>query len=177
MERKSERTRASRSGIKILNDEKLQATPLIPAASSEPMAPPKQFKMSIAKSKSEKVQQKKMDHYLLQTVKGENDAEGYDGETIDFIYTDNHGEEVFGGPSGEITETLHLSGNEDDENEHENMSDIRTEEIVEHVCGKCYRSFKRFTVSTALLYPYNFIVSVILCLLLGIKKTLGLLSL
>lgn len=92
-------------------------------------------------------QPNKMDHYVMQTVKLEPNAVGKHAETeetIDFVLTasDNDHQPTL---SGEITEELHLDngdGDGDDDEDSENSSE-RPQEIIEHVCGKCFRTFRR----------------------------------
>lgn len=134
--------RQSTSGIKILNDEKiLTPSPVkIPVMTSVPLSPPKQITLSIAKPKVMK--QNNMDHYVLKTFKGEQNAEGLEeGETIDFVLTENNEEDQQTKCSGEITEELHLSDDDQD-----STFTGSTHEIVEHVCGKCYKTFRRLKV-------------------------------
>ncbi|XP_061393391.1 protein suppressor of hairy wing [Musca vetustissima] len=134
---------AKNEGIKILNDKQIKppVPPKPTATTSVPMSPPKQITLSIAQSKTppSALKQKKMDHYLMNLVKGEKDADGDgdDNESIDFILTENI-EGRTTGHTGEILEELHLS---DDDEEMETAS--RTQEIVEHVCGKCFKTFRR----------------------------------
>uniref|UniRef100_A0A1I8MM40 C2H2-type domain-containing protein n=1 Tax=Musca domestica TaxID=7370 RepID=A0A1I8MM40_MUSDO len=126
-------------GIKILNDKQIKPPVPAPPVKSVAMSPPKQIRLSIAQSKTPPtaLKQKKMDHYLMNLVKGEKDAEGgEDNETIDFVLTENV-EAGTTGHSGEILEELQLS----DDEEMETAS--RTQEIVEHVCGKCFKTFRR----------------------------------
>ncbi|KAI8123113.1 protein suppressor of hairy wing [Lucilia cuprina] len=136
-------TRNSSTGIKILNDEKITpVVPLkIPVMTSVPLSPPKQMTLSIAKPKKA-MKQRNMDHYVMKTVKGEKNTDTgmEESETIDFILADNNDDELVTKPSGEITEELHLS---DDDDEHEMTFTGSTQEIVEHVCGKCYKTFRR----------------------------------
>lgn len=139
-------------GVKILNDKKKKVPSLplqLPVMTSVPLSPPKQITLSIAKPKKPVTKEKKMDHYLMQTIKGEKNAEGVEGpETIDFILTDNNEDDDGNGgitkPSGEITEELRLT----DEEEHDGAQggNEKTEEIVEHVCGKCFKTFRRLRV-------------------------------
>lgn len=130
-------TRRSSSGVKILNDEKISAPLALPVMTSVPLSPTKQITLSIAKPKA--LKQKNMDHYVLKTVKGEQNSEGLDeGETIDFILTENNEEDQGTKCSGEITEELHLSDDDQD-----SAFTGSTQEIVEHVCGKCYKTFRR----------------------------------
>ncbi|KAL9892164.1 protein suppressor of hairy wing-like isoform X1 [Glossina fuscipes] len=137
-------------GVKILNDKKKKVPslqlPFMTSVPSVPLSPPKQITLSIAKPKKPVSKEKKMDHYLMQTIKGEKNAEGVEGpETIDFILTDNNEDDDGSGgitkPSGEITEELRLT----DEEEHDGVQggNEKTEEIVEHVCGKCFKTFRR----------------------------------
>ncbi|XP_073818181.1 suppressor of Hairy wing [Musca autumnalis] len=129
-------------GIKILNDEQFKTpAPKTPkVVTSVQMSPPKQITLSIAKAKTPAttLKQKKMDHYLMNMVKGEKDAEdGEEHETIDFVLNENI-EDTTTGHTGEILEELQIS-DEDDEMD----TASRTQEIVEHVCGKCFKTFRR----------------------------------
>ncbi|XP_065354147.1 protein suppressor of hairy wing [Calliphora vicina] len=134
-------SRRSSSGIKILNDEKITAlVPLkIPVMTSVPLSPPKQITLSIAKPKKA-LKQKNMDHYVMKTVKGEKHTDNglEESETIDFILAESNEDEV-SKRSEEITEELHLS----DDDDRESTFTGSTHEIVEHVCGKCYKTFRR----------------------------------
>lgn len=134
----------SNSGVKILNDEKI-TTPIpfkIPVMTSVPLSPPKQITLSIAKPKKE-MKQQNMDHYVMKTVKGEKNSDTgvEESETIDFVLADNNEEEL-SKPSGEITEELHLS----DDDDRDSTFTASTQEIVEHVCGKCFKTFRRIKV-------------------------------
>lgn len=138
-DKKGAPSKAPSAGIKILNDKTIKpAAPPTPAVTSVPLSPPKQVTMSIAKPKV--LKQKNMDHYVMKTVKGEKhtDTGVEESETIDFILADNEEEEE-GKPTGEITEELHLSDDDDDIGS--------TQEIVEHVCGKCFKTFRKINVS------------------------------
>lgn len=129
--------------IKILNDKKSTPAPA--------MSPTKQITL-VAKQKPKKsspsgiaaLKQKKMDHYLMHTVKGEKNAEGMEEvETIDFVLTEDNDDGSTTKPSGEILEELHLS---DEEAISDDDAMSRTQEIVEHVCGKCFKTFRRLKV-------------------------------
>uniref|UniRef100_A0A1I8NTK1 C2H2-type domain-containing protein n=1 Tax=Stomoxys calcitrans TaxID=35570 RepID=A0A1I8NTK1_STOCA len=128
--------------IKILNENQTPAAPVtvVPVVTSVPLSPTKQMTLGIAKPKAPApaMKQKRMDHYLVHTVKGEKNAEGgEESETINFILTENDDEAGTTKPSGEILEEVQIS---DDENDAQSE---RTQEIVEHVCGKCFKTFRR----------------------------------
>lgn len=136
---KNKKVSTSKASIKILNEETIKPTVTpTPAVTSVPLSPPKQMTLSIAKPKV--LKQKNMDHYVMKTVKGEKhtDTGVEESETIDFILADNE-EDAEGKPTGEITEELHLSDDDDDIGS--------TQEIVEHVCGKCFKTFRKINVS------------------------------
>lgn len=89
-------------------------------------------------------QQKDMDHYVMQTVKVEPSEGKNPTETIDFVLapTDSDNQPKF---SAEITEELSLSDDNDDDEDDDgdDISGTSKQEIIEHVCGKCFRTFRR----------------------------------
>lgn len=143
-EKTETQTKQSRNnGIIILNEENIK--PIAEGTSvlkSVALSPPNQITLSMAKPKSEKkLSQKKMDHYVVQTIKGEKNAEGEEeGESINFILTENNEDEEITEPSGEIVEEMQFSDGDEQPDEDEPT------EIVEHVCGKCYKTFRRLKV-------------------------------
>ncbi|KAH8301301.1 hypothetical protein KR018_000267 [Drosophila ironensis] len=138
------------SPVKILNEKRIT-----PAATStiEPT------KIKAAPSK-----RNKMDHYVLQAVKSEtsksvaqakDDANGEDEATIAFILGDD--DEVMPASLSRSNGQEIIMTEEDDEEEEDDDDDKgetttrntsigsqgAIKEIVEHVCGKCYKTFRR----------------------------------
>ncbi|KAH8408013.1 hypothetical protein KR222_010721, partial [Zaprionus bogoriensis] len=136
--------------VKILN-EKRTATSATP--------------VETAKIKTSPNKKKKMDHYVLQAIKSENSSkadnsntstiEVEDEDTIDFILAENDDIEL-GASKGNDDEFV-VSGVEEDDDDDEDGDDTLGEgsvnrtsgtnsdlkEMVEHVCGKCYKTFRR----------------------------------
>ncbi|XP_030381784.1 protein suppressor of hairy wing isoform X2 [Scaptodrosophila lebanonensis] len=135
----SNKTIPNTATVKILNDKRIvsAATPI-----------------ETTKIKTPPTRKKKMDHYVLHAVKGENNKADTtcsvivddDDDTIDFILAEeniNNKDQA----SEPVAEELTVSEEEDEDGEEgeprssANSSDIK--EIVEHVCGKCYKTFRR----------------------------------
>ncbi|XP_075145738.1 suppressor of Hairy wing [Haematobia irritans] len=132
--------------INLINEKQTPKSEVVPVmtAISVPLCPTNTNQMNMAFSKPKvspsSLKQKKMDHYLMHTVKGEQNAEDDGEETINFILTENTDVGTTK-PSGEILEEVQLSDDADDD-EVDAQSE-RTQEIVEHVCGKCFKTFRR----------------------------------
>ncbi|KAM8706967.1 hypothetical protein ACLKA7_011126 [Drosophila subpalustris] len=114
-----------------------------------------------AKIKTSPSKKKKMDHYVLQAIKSEGSKaenkttsiEIEDEDTIDFILAENDDIELGAAKANE--DELVVSGVEEDDDEDDEEalgegSPNRTtgtngdlKEMVEHVCGKCYKTFRR----------------------------------
>ncbi|XP_032576213.1 protein suppressor of hairy wing [Drosophila sechellia] len=134
------------STVKILNEKK---TPSATVTAVE-----------TAKMKASPSKKKKMEHYVLQAVKSENTKADTtvtvvteEDDTIDFILADdeevvpgriesNNGQEIV---VTEDDEDLGEDGDEDGEDSSGkgNSGQTKIKEIVEHVCGKCYKTFRR----------------------------------
>lgn len=138
--------------VKILNEKRAA-----PAASTP---------VETAKIKTSPSKKKKMDHYVLQAIKSENSAkvdnktsstiEVEDEDTIDFILAENDDIELAPSKGGNDDEFV-VSGVEEDDDEDDDGDDTLGEgsvnrtsgtnsdlkEMVEHVCGKCYKTFRR----------------------------------
>lgn len=134
--------------VKILNEKR-----------SAPATTP----VEMAKIKTSPSKKKKMDHYVLQAIKSENSAkvdnnkaiEVEDEDTIDFILAENDDIEL--ATSKENDDEFVVSGVEEDDDDDEDGDDTMGEssvnrtsgtnsdlkEMVEHVCGKCYKTFRR----------------------------------
>lgn len=126
--------------FKILNDEKIMPSK-IPVMTSVPLSSTKQITLSIAKPKKQ-LKQKNTDHYVMKTVKEEKSTDTgiEESETIDFILAENSDEEL-AKKDDEITAELHLSDDDQD-----STFTGATQEVVEHVCGKCFKTFRRLRV-------------------------------
>ncbi|XP_016975487.1 protein suppressor of hairy wing [Drosophila rhopaloa] len=135
-------TTPAASTVKILNDKRA------PSATATAV--------ETAKIKTSPSKRKKMDHYVLQAVKTENSkvvttAIEEDEDTIAFILAED--EEVVPGRIEETNgqEIVVTEGDEDEEDGDEDGEDSKgisthvgkIKEIVEHVCGKCYKTFRR----------------------------------
>ncbi|KAH8382627.1 hypothetical protein KR009_004417 [Drosophila setifemur] len=132
------------SSVKILN-EKRTAPPTI---------------VETTKIKTSPTKKKKMDHYVLQAVKSENNksvstssaAPSVEHEdTIAFILADDD-EVVPASINQSNGEEIVVTDEEEDDEEADgeptkgsagNTSQGSMKEIVEHVCGKCYKTFRR----------------------------------
>ncbi|XP_055906531.1 protein suppressor of hairy wing [Eupeodes corollae] len=84
------------------------------------------------------------EHYVLTEFK--NDDEEQENE-INFVLSDNFNVASEGeGPVAECTEEIQIEedaeGNEVDNDDDLDAMVVRTQEIVEHVCGKCFKSFR-----------------------------------
>lgn len=119
--------------VKILND---RASKRSKPASTESSPPLKHVKLSIGKSKITVESNDDMDHYVLKTIKDEASLEG--GETIAFVLNEEPKDVT--SAAGEVAEELQISEEEADD------TDGKTD-VMEHVCGKCYKTFRRFSVS------------------------------
>jgi len=133
------------STVKILNEKR------VPSATVTAL--------ETAKIKTSPNKRKKMEHYVLQAVKTENSkadttvtvATEEDEETIAYILADD--EEVVPGRiedtnGQEIVVTEEEDddkeeGDEDGDGEGNSSHGTKIKEIVEHVCGKCYKTFRR----------------------------------
>ncbi|XP_017047137.2 protein suppressor of hairy wing [Drosophila ficusphila] len=135
------------STVKILNDKR------IPSATVT--------SVETAKIKTSPSKKKKMEHYVLQAVKTENSKDttssvvvsDEDEETIAFILADD--EEVVPGRIAKTNgQEIVVDEEEEDEEDGEEDGDDspvkgstnqvgKIKEIVEHVCGKCYKTFRR----------------------------------
>lgn len=143
-------------GVKILNEKRIT-----PSAAA----------METAKIKTSPSKKKKMDHYVLQAIKSENSKADNttsvvvveDDDTIDFILADDDVE--LGDAAKENGEEFVVSGVEDDDDDEDdddeddedgsgggasgakrksgNNNNNELKEMVEHVCGKCYKTFRR----------------------------------
>ncbi|XP_044250013.1 protein suppressor of hairy wing [Drosophila takahashii] len=138
-------TKATASTVKILNEKRLPSATVTA--------------VETAKIKTSPSKRKKMEHYVLQAVKTENSkadttvtvATAEDEETIAYILADD--EEVVPGriqdTNGqeivvtEEDEDDKEDGEEDAEGEGNSSHGAKIKEIVEHVCGKCYKTFRR----------------------------------
>lgn len=131
--------------VKILNEKR-----------SAPAATP----VEMAKIKTPPSKKKKMDHYVLQAIKSENSAkvdnskttiEVEDDDTIDFILAENDDIELAGSKDNEFVVSSVEEDDDDDNKDSMGESSVnRTsgtnsdlKEMVEHVCGKCYKTFRR----------------------------------
>jgi len=112
-----------------------------------------------AKIKTSPSKKKKMDHYVLQAIKSENSKadnissiEAEDDDTIDFILAEN--DDIDLGAAKANDDEFVVSGVEEDDDDDDDAlgegSPNRTsgtngelKEMVEHVCGKCYKTFRR----------------------------------
>ncbi|KAH8359408.1 hypothetical protein KR093_006519, partial [Drosophila rubida] len=117
-----------------------------------------------AKIKTSPSKKKKMDHYVLQAIKSENSSSKADNntsssgvvedeeDTIDFILAENDEIELAAAKAND--DEFVVSGIEEDDDDDEdalieggstrtsgNNSELK--EMVEHVCGKCYKTFRR----------------------------------
>ncbi|XP_017076716.2 LOW QUALITY PROTEIN: protein suppressor of hairy wing [Drosophila eugracilis] len=140
-------TNTSTSTVKILNEKR---TPSATVTAVEDV-----------KIKTSPSKRKKMEHYVLQAVKTENSKADTtvtavaeeDDDTIAFILADD--EEVVPGRIDNTNgqEIVVTEGEEDLEEDGEddgeessgkgNSTQTKIKEIVEHVCGKCYKTFRR----------------------------------
>ncbi|XP_037728806.1 protein suppressor of hairy wing [Drosophila subpulchrella] len=133
------------STVKILNEKR------IPSATVTAL--------ETAKIKTSPNKRKKMEHYVLQAVKTENSkadttvtvATEEDEETIAYILADD--EEVVPGRIEDTNGQEIVVTEEEDDDKEEGDDDgdgegnsshgTKIKEIVEHVCGKCYKTFRR----------------------------------
>ncbi|XP_054725584.1 protein suppressor of hairy wing [Anastrepha obliqua] len=121
------------SAVKILNE---RASKRSKPVSSESSTPAKHVKLSIGNSNTGE-NKTDMDHYVLKTIKDEENVEG--GETIAFVLSDQNEKQKDGTNAvGEVAEELQISEEEADDTDGKN-------DMVEHVCGKCYKTFRRFS--------------------------------
>ncbi|XP_017023768.1 protein suppressor of hairy wing [Drosophila kikkawai] len=142
-------TTASSTSVKILNVKRPASTNVIT---------PLETKIRASPSKKQK-----SDHYVLQAVKLENSkqqavttahraatSENEETETIAFILADD--DEVVPGTLERTNgqEEIVVTENDEEEEEEEGGDADKDEagkggmkEIVEHVCGKCYKTFRR----------------------------------
>ncbi|XP_017849830.1 protein suppressor of hairy wing [Drosophila busckii] len=139
------------SAVKILNDKRTVSTTA---------------KVSTTKLKPSPNKKKKMDHYVLQAIKSEGSKADSntttvtvdDDDTIDFIITENDEIEIV--PEKATDDEFVVSGVDEESDEEEDDDNSVTldkvkanktaggltndiKEIVEHVCGKCYKTFRR----------------------------------
>ncbi|EDV94611.1 GH22065 [Drosophila grimshawi] len=139
------------AGVKILNEKRI-------APASTPV--------ETTKIKTSPGKKKKMDHYVLQAIKSENSKLDNtttssveiedDDDTIDFILADD---DVELGAAKENDDEFVVSGVEEDDDDDDDEDEGTAEgtgttnrnagnnselkEILEHVCGKCYKTFRR----------------------------------
>ncbi|XP_064549479.1 protein suppressor of hairy wing [Drosophila montana] len=170
-----------RTSIKILNNNNnndeaqsstkggdRRATPKTASTSvkilNEKRSAPASTAVETAKIKTSPSKKKKMDHYVLQAIKSENNkAENTtsvvvveDEDTIDFILADDDVE--LGAGAKENGEEFVVSGVDEDEDDDDDddeddgvveggakrrSGNNELKEMVEHVCGKCYKTFRR----------------------------------
>ena len=85
------------------------------------------------------------EHYVLTEFKNDEEEEN----EINFILTDNFNVDQ-PGPVAECTEEIQIEeeGDENDDMDDEDVDAmvVRTQEIVEHVCGKCFKTFRTVKV-------------------------------
>ncbi|XP_018798708.1 PREDICTED: protein suppressor of hairy wing isoform X1 [Bactrocera latifrons] len=118
------------NAVKILNE---RASKRSKPANPDSSPPLKHVKLSIGKSKTTVENNDDMDHYVLKTIKDEASLEG--GETIAIVL--NEEPKGVTSAAGEVAEELQISEEEADD------TDGKTD-VMEHVCGKCYKTFRRF---------------------------------
>ncbi|XP_017483245.1 PREDICTED: protein suppressor of hairy wing isoform X1 [Rhagoletis zephyria] len=122
------------SAVKILNQ---RAAKRAKPNSSESSTSPKHVKLSIANSDATPANNSDMDHYVLKTIKEEGSVEGV--ETIAFVLSDQtEKQKDVTSAAGEAAEELQISDDEPEDTDGKS-------EMVEHVCGKCYKTFRRFS--------------------------------
>lgn len=119
------------NAVKILNDRASKRSKPTSPDSSPPL---KHVKLSIGKSKATVENNDDMDHYVLKTIKDEANLEG--GETIAFVLNEKPKDVTIA--VGEVAEELQISEEEADDTDGKN-------DVMEHVCGKCYKTFRRFS--------------------------------
>ncbi|XP_034665392.1 protein suppressor of hairy wing [Drosophila subobscura] len=138
--RSPQKTVSPSGSVKILNEKRL-------APSTATAVETTKIKTSPTKQK------KKMDHYVLQAVKAENSkadttsSVSEEDESIAFILADeDETEPVAGRPNGEeivVSSPEDDNGEDDAAVERTGGSQGAIKEMVEHVCGKCYKTFRR----------------------------------
>jgi len=162
-----------RTSIKILNNDEATSTPKGDRRSTtKTVSPTGSVKIlnekrtavvatpvETTKIKTSPSKKKKMDHYVLQAIKSEGSKADNttsivmeDEDTIDFILAENDDIEL--GAAKANDDEFVVSGVEEDDDDEDdvlgegspnrkstNNSDLK--EMVEHVCGKCYKTFRR----------------------------------
>ncbi|CAD6995034.1 unnamed protein product [Ceratitis capitata] len=124
------------NAVKILNE---RASKRTKQNSPDISTPLKHVKLSIGKTKTPPENNEDMDHYVLKTIKDEGNSDG--GETIAFVLSDkNEKPKEIANAASEAAEELQISDDEEDDDDNDGKNDM-----VEHVCGKCYKTFRRFS--------------------------------
>ncbi|XP_062124417.1 protein suppressor of hairy wing [Drosophila sulfurigaster albostrigata] len=146
---KNNKTVSPTGSVKILNEKRTASSTATPTTET-------------AKIKTSPSKKKKMDHYVLQAIKSENSGSNKadncsssivvdEEDTIDFILAENDDIELAPGKAND--DEFVVSGVEEDEDDDDDAlieggsnrtsGNNELKEMVEHVCGKCYKTFRR----------------------------------